>query len=208
MSTTRSTTRQGIRMAAAAAAIAALALPAQASAAKAFGAKLTSEVQPSNAAPAHPCAYDENDQGLGPCTRVLMDAYGRPGKERAPKSGKIKKIRLIAAQPGTFRLQIVKARAKTQEARLVRNGPVINYQGQPADEEGDSTTFNVESYKVKVKVKKGQYLAIESSETSMLRCSSGGPNQLVFMPPLAIGSPFRSADDTDGCWLLLEARVK
>jgi hypothetical protein len=59
-----------------------------------------------------------------------------------------------------------------------------------------------------VPVKKGQSLAIRSSETSMLRCSSGGPNQLIFSPPLSLGNPFQPATDTDGCWLLLEAVIK
>jgi hypothetical protein len=31
--------------------------------------------------------------------------------------------RLIAGAPGTFQLQIVKANAATQQAKLVRNGP-------------------------------------------------------------------------------------
>jgi hypothetical protein len=39
----------------------------------------------------------------------------------------------------------------------------------------------------------------------MLRCSSGGTNQLLFQPPLPVGGPFEKADDDDGCWLLLEA---
>ena len=103
----------------------------------------------------------------------------------------------------------MKANPETKQAKLVRNGPVINYQGQPVLGEDDvQETYNVEKFKVKVKVKKGQYLAIQSTETSTLRCSSGGPNQLIFTGPLQLNSPFRTADTTDGCWLLLEARIK
>jgi hypothetical protein len=91
----------------------------------------------------------------------------------------------------------------------VRNGPTIAYQGQQyTDPETDPDTYKVESFKVDVPVKKGQSLAIRSSETSMLRCSSGGPNQLIFQLPLSLGNPFQTATDTDGCWLLLEAVIK
>ena len=189
------------------AAIALLALPGSSMATSKFGAKLTPDVQPSNASEPHSC--DPPEAVSGPCTRVLMDAYGRPDRPTAPKRGTIKRIRLIAGAPGTFQLQIVKAKAAAQQAKLVRNGPVINYQGQDyTDPESDPETYKVESFKVNVPVKKGQSLAIRSSSTSMLRCSSGGPNQLIFQPPLSLGSPFRTATDTDGCWLLLEAVVK
>jgi len=186
-----------------------LAIPAASDAATSFGAKLTPDIQPSNAETAHPCDPNADEAGE-PCTRVLMDAYGRPDQPNAPKSGKIKRIKLIAGEAGTFRLQIVKANPATQQAKLVRNGPVINYQGQPVlgEEDDPAESYNVEKFKVNVKVKKGQYLAIESTETSTMRCSSGGPNQLIFSGPLQLGSPFRSADETDGCWLLIEARVK
>lgn len=184
-----------------------LAVPAASSAATPFGAKLTPDIQPSNAESAHPCTPVEGQK----CTRVLMDAYGRPEKgSKAPRSGTIKRVKLIAGEAGIFRLQIVKANPQTKQAKLVRNGPVIRYKGQPAltDENDVQETFNVESFNVKVKVKKGEYLAARSTSTSMLRCSSGGANQLVFQPTLEFGNPFRTADDTDGCWLLLEAVIK
>lgn len=186
------------------AAIALVALPAQGMAATKFGAKLTPDVQPSNASEPHSCIPDE-DVPSTTCTRVLMDAYGRPDQPMAPKSGKIKRLRLIAGAPGSFRLQIVKANPMNEQAKLVRNGPQINYLGQA---DPDAETYTVESFKVNVAVKKGEYLAIKSKSTSTLRCSSGGPNQLIFLPPLAMGNPFAPATDTDGCWLLLEAVVR
>jgi hypothetical protein len=168
-----------------------------------FGAKLSPDVQPSNASTAHPCTPLEGQ----PCTRVAMEGYYRPEQPNAPKKGTIKRVRLIAGEAGSFRLQIAKARPGSDQAKIVRNGPRISYQGQPADAE-ETGVYRVESFRVDVKVKKGEYLAIKSTETSMLRCSSGGPNQLLFQPPLALGSPFRTADDTDGCWLLLEAVMR
>jgi hypothetical protein len=70
-----------------------------------------------------------------PCTMVQNEAYGRPdGGELAPRSGTIKKIRLIAGGSGTFRrLQIAKVKRSTlfgsNEAKVVANGPKIYYQG-------------------------------------------------------------------------------
>ena len=51
------------------------------------------------------------------CTWVLNDAYGNPGGEKAPKSGTLKKIKLIAGEPGSFKLQLVKV-----EGRQLRQG--------------------------------------------------------------------------------------
>lgn len=31
---------------------------------------------------------------------------------------------------------------------------------------------------------------------------------MIFSPPLSLGSPFQTATDTDGCWLLPEAVIK
>jgi hypothetical protein len=194
--------RRRIPVPAALATTALLLMPAQGMASTSFGAKLTPDVQPSNASSAHPCTPLETQA----CTRVSMEGYGRPELPMAPRSGTIKRIKLIAGEAGSFRLQLAKVRSSGQRARIVRNGPRISYQGQTGPEDAD--TYKVESFRVSVPVKKGEYLAIKSRSTSMLRCSSGGPNQLLFGPPLALGSPLRAADDTDGCWLLLEAVIR
>jgi hypothetical protein len=178
------------------AAFAALAFVSSADAATKFGAKLTPQTQPSNASTAHPCEPDP-----GKCTRVSMEAYGRPdGGHKAPKDGTIKKIRIIAGDSGSFRLQLARAKANAEQAKVTYTGPRLSYDGQSGDE-----PYEIESFKVNAHVEKGDHLGILSRKTSMLRCSSGGPNQLLFQPPLSAGGPFQTADATDGCWLLLEA---
>jgi hypothetical protein len=170
-----------------------------------FGAKLNSRVQPSNSLPGLTCNGPET--ALEPCTMVLNEAYGRPdGGELAPKSGMIKKIRLIAGGPGSFRLMAVKHINGT-ESIAKRYGQRISYRGQmeSAEEEGD---YNVESFPVDMKIKKGEQLALRGSITSMIRCSSGGPNTLIYTPPLFLGGYFTPASNTDGCWLLMEAVIK
>lgn len=191
-------------------AIAALAMtiaPATAIAAPVkFGSKLNPTVQPSNSLPGLDCG----EGAPGPCTFVQQEAYGRPdGGELAPKTGTIRKIRLIAGGPGSFKLQIAKVKRATlfgtNEAKVVANGPRIAYQGQTeANFEDDS--YRVETFNVNVPVKKGQQLALKGNITSMVRCSSGGSDTLIYTPPL--GSAFRPATDTDGCWILMEAVIR
>lgn len=173
-----------------------------------FGAKLDPTVQPSNSLPAHPC----DDQAPGKsCTMIENDAYGRPGVERAPKSGTIRRIRLIAGGPGSFKLLIAEVKQSTlygaNEAKVVRTGPTIAYQGQD-ESNWDSDSYKVESFPVDIPVRKGQYLALRGSYTSMVRCSSGGDNTLIYQPALLAGGGFTPATDTDGCWLLMEAVIK
>lgn len=192
---------------AAALAVLALALVPAAGMAKApvrFGALLNSKVQPSNSLPGLACNGPEAP--LEPCTMVLNDAYGRPdGGEIAPKTGTIRKIRLIAGGPGSFRLMAVK-KINGTDALAKRYGQRITYRGQTelAEEEGD---YNVESFPVDMKIEKGEQLALRGSITSMIRCSSGGPNTLIYTPPLYLGGYFTPASQTDGCWILMEAVI-
>lgn len=171
-----------------------------------FGSQLNPTVQPSNSLPGLRCSQE----APGPCTFVQEEAYGRPdGGELAPKTGTIKKIRLIAGGPGSFKLQIAKVKRSTlfgtNEAKVVANGPRISYQGQ-TEANFESDSYKVESFNVNVPVQKGQQLALKGNITSMIRCSSGGDNTLIYTPPL--GSSFRPATNTDGCWILMEAVIR
>ncbi|HYG97433.1 MAG TPA: hypothetical protein VD741_10050 [Solirubrobacterales bacterium] len=171
-----------------------------------FGSKLNPTVQPSNSLPGLKCSQE----APGPCTMVQNEAYGRPdGGELAPKTGTIKKIRLIAGGPGSFKLQIAKVKRSTlfgtNEAKVVYNGPRISYQGQ-TEANDEAGSYRVETFNVNVPVKKGQQLALKGNITSMVRCSSGGDNTLIYTPSL--GSAFRPATETDGCWILMEAVIR
>jgi hypothetical protein len=210
MNTTRThKTRSLVRRTGIVAAIAAVAMmivPAMSAAAPVkFGSELNPTVQPSNSLPGLDCG-----EAGGPCTFVQQEAYGRPdGGELAPKTGTIKRIRLIAGGPGSFKLQIAKVKRSTlfgtNEAKVVANGPRISYQGQ-AEANDEAGSYRVETFNVNVPVKKGQQLALKGNLTSMVRCSSGGDNTLVYTPPL--GSAFRPATNPDGCWILMEAVIR
>jgi hypothetical protein len=167
-----------------------------------FGSELTPDTQPSNAGDGHECAPNP-----GYCTWVMNEAYGRPdGGERSPYRARLKRVRLIANVPGSFRLQIVKVNAE-DEAKVVKRGPFINYQGQPANADPDDP-YVIESFPVGLRIKRGHRLAIKTQSTSLVRCSSGGPNSLLYQPPLALGNGFDAYDATDGCWLLIEGVAK
>lgn len=177
------------------------AIPATANAAS-FGSELNSTVQPSNSVPSQHC--DANPGGK--CTWVMGQAYGNPGGENSPKTGTLKKVKLIAGEPGKFKLQVVKTKADGR-TKVKYNGPKINYQGQD-QHNWDNDDYKVEKFKVNIPIKKGQRLAIKTKRTSTVRCSSGGANTLLYTPPLAPGGSLSPYDDTDGCWLLLEGKVK
>jgi hypothetical protein len=192
-----------LRAAIATALVALAAVPASSLGATKFGAELTPDTQPSNSSTeGHPCEL--SDASL--CTRVSMEAYGRPdGGEVAPKDGTIKKISVISQGPDTFRFELAKAKPADEKAKVVYRSKKLHTQGQ-SDPNAD--TYEIETFKVDAPVKEGMYLATESKRSSMLRCSSGGPNQLLFQSALPLSGPFETATATDGCWLLLEATIK
>jgi hypothetical protein len=174
-----------------------------------FGAKLDPTVQPSNSLPGLPCDQEKLHMR---CTMVQNEAYGRPdGGELAPRSGTIRKIRIIAGGPGTFRLQVAKVKRSTlfgsNEAKVVASGPRLSYEGQ-SEANWESGSYRVESFDVDVPVKKGQQLAIHTNDTSMVRCSSGGDNTLIYLGGKYLRQPFSPATSTDGCWILMEAVIR
>ena len=67
----------------------------------------------------------------------------------------------------------------------------------------------VESFDVNVPVKKGEQLAMYTKgSTSMIRCSSGGDNTLIYLNGKYSQQPFSPATETDGCWILIEAVIR
>lgn len=181
-------------------------IPTQANAAKVkFGSELNETVQPSNSLPGLDCAPMQPQ-----CSFVQNEAYGRPdGGEKAPRAGTLKRVRVIAGGPGSFKLQLVKSKAvgSVWKSRVKAIGPKINYTGQSPDN-WDTDNYKVESFRVDIPIKKGWRLAMKSRTTSAIRCSSGGDNTLIHTPPLVRRAPFASATGDDGCWMLIEGVIK
>lgn len=192
-----------------AALLAAMVVPASdaAAARTKFGAVINPSVQPSNGSPGIQCMTEF-------CTFVQEEAYGRPGTGFiAPKSGTIKRIKFIAADPGRFRPQVVTVKHSAStvlgatKAKVTYTGPLVLHTGQ-TEWNYQNNRYNVERAHVNIPIKKGQQLALRGDIASMLRCSSGGHNTLVFGPALLTRGPFKGATDASGCWLLMEAEIR
>jgi hypothetical protein len=171
-----------------------------------FGAKLNSHSQPSNAFDGQPC-----EPKTIACTRVMTQAYRRPDPETdqvAPKNGTIGKIMIVAGVPGKFRLDLVRAKVGAQKAKLVAVGPVITYSGQGTGDQDNGPPYIVETFKVNLPVKKGDFLAVQARKISFEYCSGGGDSQLTFEPPLALDTGYHHTNHVDGCLMLLEAVYK
>jgi hypothetical protein len=174
-----------------------------------FGIRLDHE--PSNSAPGHNCKEDGSDDSTPACTRVAIDQGDAvPGGLVAPRNGTIVKFRVRAGAPGdlTFRLAQLKQLGFDPSlgdyagfGKGVGTGPSVHVEGRGFDE-----TNPVEEFPAHVKVHKGDYLAIDSTATSVLYCTGGGNNQLIFSDPL--DGSFSSSTQTEGCDLLVQAVMK
>jgi hypothetical protein len=170
-----------------------------------FGAKLDIHTQPSNAGNGIYCSVTNSRPD---CTWVLMDAYqcefgSCVNGHRAPKTGRIAKVSLIACAPGSFVLQIANMHPATKRANVTHSGPLITYKGDP--HHCNAATYRIESFAVNVPVRKGQYLAVATQKLGFVRCSGGSNNMLLYRLPLPDGGPLRTANGDDGCFMLLQA---
>jgi hypothetical protein len=177
-----------------------------AAAATKFGANFNANTQPSNASPAHECEPDDTAN----CTWVMNFAFAGAGTTqlplRAPRDGIIGKIKLLSATSGSFRLFLARTKSNPTRSKVVRQGPTISYNGNGGA--GCNPNCVIEKFPVNLTVKRGDILAFRSPEAGFLRCSSGGPRILFYQPPLTVGGSFQQPDDTDGCFVLLQAVYK
>jgi hypothetical protein len=175
-----------------------------------FGIRLDHE--PSNSLPAHNCREDGSEDPTPACTRVATDAGNAVrGGLRAPANGTIVKFRVRAGGPGvvTFRLARLKnfgfdpvLQDYSGLGRSAGIGPTVAVEGRGFDETGNA----VETFPARLKVRKGDYVGLDSTATSALYCSGGGANQAIFSSPLS-GTEQRLYD-TEGCELLVQAVMR
>jgi hypothetical protein len=175
-----------------------------------FGTRLDHE--PSNSVPAHNCREDGSEDPTPTCTRVAIDKSIAPGGRLvAPANGTIVAFKVRAGGPGivTFRLARMKNlgfdAALDDYSGLGRSagvGPTVQVQGNGFSETGNP----VERFPARMTVRKGDYVGIDSTETSALYCSSGGPNHAIFATPL--GKRSQPLTKTDGCELMVQAVMK
>jgi hypothetical protein len=146
-----------------------------------------------------------------PCTWLMDEALNNPGGEAAPTSGKLKKIELVAGEPGRFRLQIVREDTTDRSAQLVTDGPTIRYHGQ------DGSTANgseVETFRLHdLHIDAGDRLAIAAQHTSAMSCGPMGSRTIgsstaIYAPVLKTTAGDQGLGSANGCHLLLEGFVK
>jgi len=174
-----------------------------------FGTRLDHE--PSNSAPGHNCREDGSEDPTPACTRVAIDEGAAvPGGLVAPRDGTIIKFRVRAGAPGQITFRLVRLRNLGYDAtlgdfagfgRAAAVGPTVYPSGR-----GFYDYKPVEEYPAHLRVHKGDYLAIDSTSTSVLYCSGGGNNQLIFSP--ALTPSFAISTQAEGCDLLVQAVMK
>jgi hypothetical protein len=170
-----------------------------------FGAKLTTQSQPSNAENGQSC--DEN-AGIPPdsgatCTWVAITAFENGSHFTAPRTGTVKHVKLVSCVKGKFRLQLAKASPSARKAKIVLNGPEITYAGQSPCGGASGEHYVVQSFRVNFRVTKGDFIAIKAASTGTLSCS-GGDGFLLYSPPLRVGGPLKKSQSGASCDLLVQ----
>jgi hypothetical protein len=172
-----------------------------------FGAKLSTQTQPSNAENGQSCDENAGIRHGSTCTWVAISAFENGSHFTAPRTGTVKHVKLVSCKAGKFRLQLAKARPGARKAKIVVNGPQITYHGQSPCGGVNGDHFVVQSFRVKLGVTKGDYIAIKARSTGTLSCS-GGDGFLLYAPPLPVGGPFKTSHSGASCDLLVQLSYK
>ena len=151
---------------------------------------------------------------IGPCTYAAFiqpsDPNGDPYSGGAPVDGVITKFRIRAygenGGPGqvTFRLAQVTAtpNAPTAVAKAAGTGPTVTIPADPGN--GD---VPVNEYAARLRVKKGDQLAIDTSNVNAIYNSNGSKYTYVYSPTLVQGAGPRASQDVTN-ELLVAARIE
>ncbi len=172
-----------------------------------FGAKLTSQSQPSNAQNGQSCDENAGIPHGSTCTWVAITAFENGSHFTAPRTATVKHVKLVSCVKGKFRLQLAKADPSTRKARIVTNGPEISYAGQSPCGGPNGDQYVVQSFRVSLRVAKGEYVAIKAASTGTLSCS-GGDGFLLYGPPLPVGGPLKKSHSGASCDLLVQLSYK
>jgi hypothetical protein len=168
-----------------------------------FGAKLTSQSQPSNAQGGQRCDENRGIHHGATCTWVAITAFENGSHWKAPRTGTIKHVKLVSCEAGKFRLQLANANPSASTARIVVNGPEITYAGQSPCGGTSGDHYVVQSFRVNLHVTKGNFIAIKAQSTGTLSCS-GGDGFLLYAPPLPVGGPAKKSHSGASCDLLVQ----
>ena len=171
-----------------------------------FGAALDNTSQPANAEGGRRCS-DEISSAES-CTWVSTVAYHNGSHAKAPKTGTIGRLKLVSCLAGSFIVQMATP-ASGQRARVLRNGPTINYKADPkavcGGENGDE--YIVQSFAVTMSVTRGDYIGVYAARLGALYCA-GGSGINLWSPPLGSSTAYRTRTDSTSCNLLVSFTYK
>jgi hypothetical protein len=158
------------------------------------------------------CAEDGVGNPGDICTHVGSFYPGFSGHAQSPATGTITALKLRPQGPMTFIAKVVNVRRlstnhqKGQAQAVVRSRRITT--PGPTQDQMDNGTYPVETFKVSLKVKKGQEIAIDTASNTAEYCSDGTPGQLLFDPILSVGHSFATSNGVDDCLMLVQAVVK
>jgi hypothetical protein len=168
-----------------------------------FGARLTTQSQPSNAQNGQSCDENGGIPHGSTCTWVAITAFENGSHFTAPRTGTVRHVKLVSCVKGKFRLQLAKADPSARKAKIVANGPEITYHGQSPCGGANGDHYVVQSFRVNLHVARGDYVAIKAASTGTLSCS-GGDGFLLYAPPLPVGGPLKKSHSGASCDLLVQ----
>jgi hypothetical protein len=168
-----------------------------------FGAKLTTQSQPSNAQNGQSCDESGGIPHGSTCTWVAITAFENGSHFTAPRTGTVKHVKLVSCVKGKFRLQLARAEPSASKARIVAQGPQISYRGQSPCGGTSGDHYIVQSFRVHLHVTKGDYIVIKAASTGTLSCS-GGDGFLLYAPPLPVGGRLKKSHSGASCDLLVQ----
>ena len=172
-----------------------------------FGAKLTTQSQPSNAENGQSCGENGGIPHGATCTWVAISAFENGSHFTAPTTGTVKHVKLVSCVAGKFRLQLARAIPHAREAKIVANGPEITYKAQTPCGGANGDHYVVQSFRVNLHVAKGEFIAIKAQSAGTLSCS-GGDGFLLYAPPLPVGGPLKKSHSGASCDLLVQLSYK
>ena len=166
------------------------------------GSKLTNGLFPSNAYPGQLCDHEiDGGSDSYACTWILNQAYGTGGTATAPQNGTINKLKIIGGQGGSFKFVI--AQKSGSSFKVLSRSANITYPTDPCNNNGGCTIRKISIAPQAIKT--GNYIGIQATKVSFLRCDSGGARINLFTPVLNPGGGFVNPTDTSGCFMLLQA---
>ncbi len=158
------------------------------------------------------CSQDGVGQPGDVCTHVGSDYPGTSGRAKSPITGTIIALKVEPEGPMTFTAEVVNVRKLSPQltsgqAQAIAISRKITLAGPTPTEESDQD-FPIDTVLVHLKVNKGQEIAINTTSNTAEICSDSTPGQLLFDPPLAVGSGFEKSAGVDACEMLVRAVVK